>query len=66
MINCTSLALNGLDISCADSIGGIKEVYIALRDKVTQITVDGENEGVIQTITMANTEKFKTYKFRKQ
>lgn len=66
MINCTSLVLNGLDISCADSIGGIKEVYIALRDKVTQITVDGENEGMIQAITMANTEKFKTYKFRKQ
>lgn len=66
MINCTSLALNGLDISCADAIGGIKEVYISLRDKVSAISLDSETEGLIQTITMEDSAKFKAYKFRKQ
>lgn len=66
MISCNSLTLSGLDIQCTDAVGGIKEVYIILRDKVSSIVLDGDNEGQIQTITTTDEAKFNTYKFKKQ
>lgn len=61
---CNSIALNGLCGSCSTSIGGIKAVYIALREDVTvALDVDGNK---IKTVTMKGDAKFKKYTFRKQ
>jgi N-methylhydantoinase B/oxoprolinase/acetone carboxylase alpha subunit len=60
-----SQVLNGLIMDCTTSVGGIKEVYIANYEDVTAVTLDTEN-GLIDTITMANSAKFKKYQFRKQ
>ena len=57
---CTSYTLSGLNVGCKDSLGGIKEVYIAPYDEINLVTV---TDGKISAIS-AN-EHFKTFKFRK-
>lgn len=57
--------LTGIGLSCADAIGGIKRVLIALDSDVTAVTVDSTTD-VISAITMASSAKFKEFRFRKQ
>ena len=54
--------LSGLAKDCAANMGGILEVYIANFDDVTAATV---TDGMISTISMAASAKFKKYLFAK-
>ena len=71
--------LNGIRLDCSHSLGGIKTVYIANYNDVTDIeynastgTTTGSTSGETYTgdtitgITMAASAKFKPYQFRKQ
>lgn len=59
---CKSFTLSGIGLGCKDHMGGIKEVYLILESDVTKIEV---TEGAVSAITLAESAKFKTYKFRK-
>lgn len=62
---CTqSLTLNGIAEECAKAVGGVRKVYIALRDDIDEITLDAD-ETLIESITMKTGKKFKTYEFHK-
>lgn len=61
---CSSITLAGIGLGCKDQMGGIKEVYIAKEDDITEVTLDSE-KAAIDGITMNAEAKFKTYKFRK-
>jgi hypothetical protein len=63
-MSCKSFALSGIAIPCKDLLGGIKEVYIVKSADVTSKTLNTE-ESQIATIVLAESAKFKTYKFRK-
>ena len=54
--------LSGLARDCSSNMGGILEVLIANADDVTGVTL---SEGIISTISMATTAKFKRYTFPK-
>lgn len=54
--------LSGLARDCSANMGGILEVLIANADDVTGVTL---SEGIISTISMATTAKFKRYTFPK-
>ena len=58
---CTQ-TLSGITRDCANSNGGILEVYIANFDDVTAVTVTSNK---ITGITMASSKKFKTFQFRR-
>lgn len=62
---CNSKALSGISGHCDKAAGGIKAVYIAEADKVTDVSVD-TSTGKVATITMASGEKFHKYTFRPQ
>lgn len=67
-MSCAAYTLNGLARDCSQSMGGIKEVYIANYEDVTAATVSTEDDGSkgkIGTITMKDTAKFKKYVLRK-
>lgn len=54
----------GFTLDCRDSVGGIKEIYLAnLDDKAT---LSSTNDGVIDTFTLSTGEQFYTYELRKQ
>ena len=59
-----SQVLNGIAADCQTNVGGVREVYIANYSDVTTIEVD-EVSNMIDTITMAETAKFKKYAFKK-
>ena len=54
--------LSGLAKDCSSNMGGILEVLIANADDVTGVTL---SEGIISTISMATSAKFKRYTFAK-
>lgn len=54
--------LNGLSRDCSANMGGIVEVMIANHDDVTGVTI---TDGIITTISMATSAKFKRYNFAK-
>jgi hypothetical protein len=54
--------LNGIQVDCEPSMGGLKVVYIANHTDVTDFTI---TDGQITSITMAEDKKFKTYSFRR-
>ena len=54
--------LSGLARDCSSNMGGILEVLIANADDVTGVTV---SEGIISTVSMATSAKFKRYTFAK-
>lgn len=54
--------LNGIQVDCSPSMGGLKIVYIANHADVTDFEV---NDGQITSITMASGKTFKTYAFRR-
>ena len=56
-----SQTLAGIARDCANSLGGIVEVYIANHDDVTAVT---KTTGKVTAITMASSAKFKKYQFR--
>ena len=67
--------LKGITLDCSHSLGGIKTVYIANYNDVTDIEYNastGSTSGETYTgdtitgITMAASAKFKPYQFRKQ
>lgn len=60
---CTQ-TLGGLLMDCETSLGGIKRVYIAKYEDVGEI-VPSEG-GMVTSIPMLNSTKFKAYNFRKQ
>lgn len=60
---CTQ-TLGGLLMDCETSLGGIKRVYIAKYEDVGEI-VPSEG-GMVTSIPMLNSAKFKAYNFRKQ
>ena len=55
--------LNGLDLACERSKGGIKKIYVANYADVASVDVV---EGEIAAITMKGDAKFKPYSFRKE
>ena len=59
---CSSITLAGINTGCKDNMGGIKEVYIVKKDSITGTTL---TENQISAITMVETAKWSTYKFRK-
>lgn len=59
-MSCTQ-TLSGIARDCANSLGGIVEVYIANYDDVTAVT---KTTGKVTAITMASSAKFKKYQFR--
>lgn len=63
-MSCKSFALSGIALPCKDNMGGIKEVYLCKASDITDINLNTE-ESQISTITMADSAKFRTYKFRK-
>lgn len=63
-MSCKSFALSGIALGCKDVMGGIKEVYITKASDIKTITLNTE-QSQIATIELADTAKFKTYKFRK-
>jgi hypothetical protein len=54
--------LNGIQVDCEPSMGGLKVVYIANSSDVTDFEV---TDGQITSITMASGKFFKTYSFRR-
>lgn len=54
--------LSGLTRDCSSNMGGIVEALIANFDDVTGVTVA---DGIISTISMASSAKFKRYSFAK-
>ena len=54
--------LNGLSRDCSANMGGIVEVMIVNHDDVTGVTI---TDGIITTISMAASAKFKRYNFAK-
>lgn len=58
---CTQV-LNGIQVDCEPSMGGLKVVYIANHSDVESFEVNG---GQITSITMATDKTFKTYSFRR-
>lgn len=63
-MSCKSFALSGIALSCKDTMGGLKEVYIIKYADITAKTLNTE-ESQIASLTLAESAKFKTYKFRK-
>ena len=59
---CTQ-TLSGLTRDCSNSMGGVKEVYIANFDDVSGVTITSD---IITTISMVGAAKFKKYSFRPQ
>ena len=59
---CTQ-TLAGIIRDCSNSMGGIKEVYIANFDDVASLTVTND---IITAIAMQSTAKFKKYSYRPQ
>ena len=59
---CSSIVLAGINTVCKDNMGGIKEVYIVKKDSITEVAL---TENQISAITMAESAKWSTYKFRK-
>lgn len=59
-----SQTLNGIAASCETNVGGIREVYICNYTDVTEFEVDATTH-LIDTITMAQSAKFKAYYFKK-
>lgn len=57
------VTLKSIGLTCADAMGGIKRIYVALQSDVSSMTVE---DGVVTAITMANGKKFTTFEFRKQ
>lgn len=54
--------LNGIQVDCEASMGGLKVVYIANYADVADFEI---TDGQITSITMAEGKKFKTYSFRR-
>ena len=61
---CRSFTLSGIALPCKDNMGGIKEVYITRSVDVEGVTLNTDGSQ-IETITLAESAKFKTYRFRK-
>ena len=59
---CTQI-LSGLTRDCSNSMGGVKEVYIANFDDVSGVTIASD---IITAIAMVGSAKFKKYSFRPQ
>ena len=59
---CTQ-TLSGLARDCANSLGGVKKVWIANYDDVSALTITSD---IITAISMVSTAKFKEYNFRPQ
>ena len=57
-------ALNGIAADCQTNVGGVREIYIANYSDVKTSEGD-EVSNMIDTITMADTAKFKKYAFKK-
>lgn len=61
---CNSYTLSGIELGCKDHMGGIKQVWLIDESDVTDTTLNTEKTE-IATITLADSAKFKSYKFRK-
>ena len=62
MADYCSQVLSGIGLTCSNTIGGIRAVYIANRGDVTAATIEDE---VITALTLAESAKFHKYMFRK-
>jgi len=58
------ITLAGITRDCK-GIGGVKEIYISDRTKVSTLTINGTTE-IVTAITMVGGAKFKVYEVRKQ
>ena len=64
-MNCSAITLSRIDGRCENNAGGIKRIYIALRDDVASVTQSNdENNGMITEITMAGGKTFVAWDFR--
>lgn len=61
---CKSFALSGIGRQCKNNVGGIKEVYIAKANDITDVTLNTEGSQ-ISAITLDPSAKFRTYMFNR-
>lgn len=69
-----AVTLNAIDGRCDASMGGIKEIYIALRNDIKDkadgkgkdITISSTGDHLVTAIAMADNAKFEKWLFRKQ
>lgn len=64
-MSCPSYTLNGIGYKCKDSLGGIKEVFIALAESIDEITFDTAGSKITAITLGTGASKFKTFKFKK-
>lgn len=57
---CTTIKLTNIERECKNSVGGVKDIWIADRAEITDITVDTTSE----TITAIKEPKFAHWSFR--
>lgn len=62
---CSIQTLNGLDLACERSKGGIKKIYVANYADVEEVKAN-DAIGEIDSIIMKGNAKFKPYSFRKE
>lgn len=55
--------LQGIGLSCADAMGGIKRVLIALADDIKSVTIAN---GIVTALELNDAKSFKEFAFRKQ
>lgn len=60
---CNPVTLAGIARECENNIGGIRKVYVNLKDYVTT-TLNGQSEE-IASVAISGSNKFKTFEFRK-
>lgn len=60
-MSCTQI-LNGIQVDCEPSMGGLKRVLISNHSDITDFTV---TDGQITSITMASGKTFQVYSFRR-
>ena len=58
------LLVQQLERNCNNNVGGLKAIYIADYENVTDVT-DTEDDGVVDSITMASTTQFYDFYFAK-
>ena len=63
-MSCTNYTLSGINTNCKDSLGGIKEVYIAPYNGIGSVTMNSETHQIDEIEALDGTQ-FYAFKLRK-
>lgn len=61
--SCTAVTITAINARCDGSVGGIKEILLALPEDITSLTIDSTS-GKVSALTMAESKKFQRWQFR--